>query len=286
MTPERIMPDGTGQSPDNPTNAGAGQEPQIPTGSKTPEAPSAPSGEVGRTQGPRRNPFRRRMSPPERETAAPPEAAPFKGKLSDEEFDVRKIAKEAGIEFPLAETEDWFFLEKILENVQTIGGSTDIDEIIAAAKELNLPAGRLKSMLTRRGRGKDLLDALDARSEELPLREPEPQDATPEEREAAENMDAAAETAEGLIDEVQEVVNQMESGKISKKKAQEELGRLGRMREKMNTRLFDDEIGILRRGARLKFVGKSVASIAFASLIAYLSLLHVATNWATKRVGK
>lgn len=286
MTPERIMPDGTGQSPDNPTNAGAGQEPQIPTGSKTPEAPSAPSGEVGRTQGPRRNPFRRRMSPPERETAAPSEAVLFKGELSDEEFDVKKIAAEAGIPSPLKETEDWEFLQKILENVQTIGGSTDIDEIIAAAKELNLPAGRLKSMLMRRGRGKDLLDALDARSEELPLREPEPQNATPEERETAKNMGDAAEMAEGMTDEVQEIVNQMESGALSKEKAQEELGRIRRMGKKINDRLFDDEIGILRRGARLKLAGKSLASIVFAALIAQLILWNVATNWATKRVGK
>lgn len=216
-----------------------------------------------------------------------PEAAPFKGELSDEEFDIKKIAAEAGIPSPLVETEDWELLQKIVENVQIIGGSTDIDEIIAAAKELNLPAGRLKSMLMRRGRGKDLLDALDARREELPLREPEPEDETPEEREEIGRAEAETALAEALVDEAQEVVNQMDSSVISKEDAKRELGRLGKLREKMHERIFNEEYGLLRQDRRWgRLVGRPLGAGAFAALIFWLTLTHWATNWATKRVGK
>lgn len=168
MTPERIMPENQeGPSQDNPANAELG----TPAGSPTPEVPTTPPSEEG-MQAPRRSPFRRRMSPPARDVT-PPEPTSPRGELSDEELDLQRIAREAGIEFPIVENEDWEYLQKAQRNIQVIGSSASTDEIIEAANELHMPADELKEMLERRGRGQDILDAVEARRGELPLGEPE-----------------------------------------------------------------------------------------------------------------
>ena len=93
------------------------------------------------------------------------------------------------------------------------------------------------------------------------------------------------------LDEVQADMAELQSGlskassKISKKEARELNEKANGMLGKLSDKLFAPGTGLLAEGNRAKTAAKVFFTAVITMAMLYAMLLHVATKWATKRVG-
>lgn len=198
-----------------------------------------------------------------------------------------------------AEIRDVFSTEaeaEILEiNAILTNTESNADAIVAAAQNLGGVPPETEAreafakLLRDSGQDEEKIREVMSRADEFRPSESESEE-TPEEREEA----IRAMGDNGPLEDLARMVDESKglNGKVARGEevTEEEMAKFLHDSEAAKGRvhnfLFDQETGLLREGKRFsRLAVKPTVVILLATLLLYTSLLHVATGWATKRVG-
>ncbi|MGH7249973.1 MAG: hypothetical protein ACREGC_03280, partial [Minisyncoccia bacterium] len=195
----------------------------------------------------------------------------------------RNVAEAIGIGQDAESPEDKEQVERMMANLEVIENKDSTPEqIVDAAK--NLQAGRkdLRDMLEAAGHDTAKIEQVMGR-DDLP-EEPVPNEETEEEEQEIEE----ARKEGGAVDDIKNTLSEAKGLMAKGDDATEE--ELDEFREKVHGKLhqwlYNGYNGLLRPEKRFKRLAvKPTVSVLLAMLVLYMSCLHIATNWATKRVG-
>lgn len=263
MTPEFIMPDGT----DVPETGGRPDDARVdlPDASTSEGAPIGRGDEAVDEAGETR--------PIEtRESDAVPES--LSDAFTEEEINESKNKFRTDYEGIVNERD----LEVLLDKTKSP------EEVKRAAENADLPYDAIKDILHKTGHGQETQDLIDTHKHGF--REPEnPQ--SDDEQELADQI----RNTKAATDLMQNIDPESETAEEDIHKAEEEvqktLSMVGRIKDKFKDKLFNPGTGLFREEDRAKrLVAKPLVTVLLTMAILYAMILHIATRWATKRVGR
>lgn len=156
------------------------------------------------------------------------------------------------------------------------------EELLQAGLEMGISSDEMISMLKSAGHTDDTINFISLHKHGLD------QNAAKKRGEAEEEM---TDEERASFDEVQNDMKQLQaglskaSGKLSKKEARELNEKANGMLAKLSDKLFAPGTGLLAEGNRMKTAAKVIFTTIITMAMLYAMLLHVATKWATKRIG-